>query len=278
MSRSIEPSLLTVGRFADIVELSVKMLRHYDRIGLLRPAYVDPATGYRYYRAEQAQTAELVRLLRDLDMPLAEIQALVEHPQGAEMQRRLREHRTAMARRRDEAARIVARLDRALDGGCGLMRYEVRLTDIEPRRVISRRERTSLAELDATILRLIGELESMAASHGIRTGEREIVLYHNAIERLHGHDVEVCVPVARDGSERRAGSWELPGGPAATVLHRGPWEDIRSAYVAVFSWIVEHGYEMAGPVREEYLADERDDATPLEYLTAITWPLMPPAL
>ena len=58
-----------------------------------------------------------------------------------------------------------------------------------------------------------------------------------------------------------------------TTLHRGPWEDIRPAYVAIFAWVVEHGLETAGPVREEYLIDDRDVTTSLDYVTKITWPV-----
>ena len=49
MEKPLDARLVTVGRFAEIVKLSAKMLRSYDRMGLLRPASVDPLTGYRYY-------------------------------------------------------------------------------------------------------------------------------------------------------------------------------------------------------------------------------------
>jgi DNA-binding transcriptional MerR regulator len=62
--------LLTVGLMARLSGLTVKALRHYDRTGLLRPAAVDGATGYRLYRGDQVAEARLVRLLRSLDLPL----------------------------------------------------------------------------------------------------------------------------------------------------------------------------------------------------------------
>ncbi|HEV2781015.1 MAG TPA: MerR family transcriptional regulator [Actinophytocola sp.] len=45
-------------------------MRHYDELGLLRPAEVDPHTGYRYYRRDQARDALLIGLLRSVDVPL----------------------------------------------------------------------------------------------------------------------------------------------------------------------------------------------------------------
>lgn len=76
-----DDALLTIGAFAARARLSAKALRLYDRLGLLAPAHVDEATGYRYYRAGQAERARLVALLRRLDMPLARI-AEVVHADG----------------------------------------------------------------------------------------------------------------------------------------------------------------------------------------------------
>ncbi|MYQ96141.1 MerR family transcriptional regulator [Streptomyces sp. SID4946] len=68
--------LLTIGAFARVSRLSPKALRLYDELALLRPARVDPDTGYRYYAAGQLGRARLVAWLRRLGMPLAEIRAV----------------------------------------------------------------------------------------------------------------------------------------------------------------------------------------------------------
>lgn len=69
--------LLTVGRVAQRTGLSTKALRHYDRVGLLRPAAVDSTTGYRFYREEQVAEARLVHLLRSVELPLEQVAAAV---------------------------------------------------------------------------------------------------------------------------------------------------------------------------------------------------------
>ena len=68
---------VSVGRFATMTHLSVKTLRHYHQVGLLEPAEVDPHTGYRYYALEQLPTAQLIRRLRDLRMPVAGVRAVL---------------------------------------------------------------------------------------------------------------------------------------------------------------------------------------------------------
>jgi DNA-binding transcriptional MerR regulator len=62
--------MLSIGRFADATGLTVKALRHYDEIGLLVPARVDPDNGYRYYDAAQVEDAVTIRRLRALELPL----------------------------------------------------------------------------------------------------------------------------------------------------------------------------------------------------------------
>ncbi|HYJ61523.1 MAG TPA: helix-turn-helix domain-containing protein [Actinomycetota bacterium] len=71
---------LTIGRFARLTGLSAKALRNYDASGLLRPADVDLATGYRRYDSAQVETGRLIRRLRDLDVPLEDVRAVLEDP------------------------------------------------------------------------------------------------------------------------------------------------------------------------------------------------------
>ena len=71
---------LTVGDFSRITHLSVKTLRHYHEVGLLEPATVNPGTGYRYYSAAQVPTAQVIRRLRDLEMPVSRVKAVLDAP------------------------------------------------------------------------------------------------------------------------------------------------------------------------------------------------------
>ena len=66
-----------MGDFSRATHLSVKTLRHYHQVGLLQPATVNPDTGYRYYSAHQIATAQVIRRLRDLEMPVAGVKAVL---------------------------------------------------------------------------------------------------------------------------------------------------------------------------------------------------------
>ena len=263
----------TIGRFAEICEISASMLRHYDRIGLMRPAAIDPDTRYRFYSEGQVRTAELIRLLRDLDVPLREIPTLLEDPEGPEMQAVLQRQRVRITMRRDEAERIIAQLDRALSVTGGLMPRDAHLVEIEPQWVISRRVHAQVGEDIETVDRLLQQLSRIADGCHALSAEREFVLSYNRLGRSHGYDLEVCVPLDQRRASQVQGARRLPGGTAASLTHLGPWDDLRPAYIALFAWIIERGHDIAGPTRETYVIDERDTDDPLEYVTRLDWPV-----
>jgi DNA-binding transcriptional MerR regulator len=94
-----DPGRLVIGRFARLTGLSVGALRHYDELDLLRPAFVDPATGYRSYRRDQLEAARAIVRLRDLEVPLETIHAYLATDDPAERRRVLLDHRARIEAR-----------------------------------------------------------------------------------------------------------------------------------------------------------------------------------
>ena len=88
-----DADMLVIGRFARLVGLSVGALRHYDELDLLRPARVDPETGYRSYRRDQLETARTIARLRDLEVPLDGIRAYLGTDDPAARRELLMDHR-----------------------------------------------------------------------------------------------------------------------------------------------------------------------------------------
>jgi DNA-binding transcriptional MerR regulator len=105
----MEPTLLSIGAFARLTGLSVPTLRRYDAIGLLRPASVDGATGYRRYVRGQVAQARTIRRLRDLDVPLETIRAILDAGDGEALSL-LERHRDRLDRTHDRLRRGPALL------------------------------------------------------------------------------------------------------------------------------------------------------------------------
>jgi DNA-binding transcriptional MerR regulator len=94
------PDHLTIGRFARLSGLTPRALRHYDKLGVLRPAEVDDGNGYRLYERGQLEAARQIRVLRELEVPLDEVRRIVADPDSDDAARRIAAHR----------ARVEARL------------------------------------------------------------------------------------------------------------------------------------------------------------------------
>jgi len=118
MLRAMEATttLMPIGRFARLTGLSVKALRHYDDLGLLRPAAVDADSGYRSYSTDQFERAETIRLLRRLELPLDDISTLLATDDPSELRSVLLDHQRRTASRSAELKSVLQRLQPLLDG------------------------------------------------------------------------------------------------------------------------------------------------------------------
>ena len=113
---SLQTELMSIGRFARLTGLTVKALRHYDELGLLPPAWVDPDTGYRSYAATQVRTAETIRMLRRLEVPLDDVQTLLATNDPALVRRVLVDHQRRTAVRSAELKTVLQGLQPLIDG------------------------------------------------------------------------------------------------------------------------------------------------------------------
>nr|WP_206328352.1 MerR family transcriptional regulator [Streptomyces sp. S3(2020)] len=260
--------MLTIGAFAARARLSAKALRLYDRLGLLAPAHVDEASGYRYYRAGQVERARLVALLRQLDMPLARIAEVVEAG-GAEGADRLAAYWADVEARVAGQRTLAEYLRGRLSGRSSEMygKFVVETVELPERVVITEKRHTLADELPAWIGASLGRLEAAARECGGVTAA-PFVVYHSEVSMESDGPAESCVPVA---DETAARAWAAARGRAretgvrvepaqrfaytriskAQVAH----PQIMAAFEAVEEWITAQGLEQAGPCREIYFAD-----------------------
>lgn len=105
--------MLSIGSFSLVTGLSITALRHYDEVGLLKPAYVDPDTGYRRYRPDQVDEARLYATLRRLQVPVDAMRAVGELGVGAV----LAAHRERLRFRADSLTNLIEIVDRYMEKG-----------------------------------------------------------------------------------------------------------------------------------------------------------------
>ncbi|MFA1546579.1 MerR family transcriptional regulator [Actinomadura chokoriensis] len=236
--------LLPIGRFARLCRLSVKQLRHYDDLGVLTPAWTDPASGYRYYRPAQARDALMAGLLRAMDVPLPVVARVLSGDDGGALKQARDGIESDIARRR----RGLRLLDRVLAEG--LPAAEVSVVGEPARRVFVARESATPSTIPDATSACVRRLLPRMSPDGLLVG-----LF--PLDMAEEFDVRVAVQAA-DGED------VLPGGSFAAAVHVGPYEEIPLTVHGVLAWFGDYGHAPAGPVREVYLNDPA--TTPPEHL------------
>ncbi|MET7483307.1 MerR family transcriptional regulator [Streptomyces sp. NPDC005538] len=281
----MDDELLTIGAFAARARLSAKALRLYDRLGLLCPARVDEASGYRRYRADQVERARLVALLRQLDMPLARIAELVEadRSDAAELLAVYwSDVETRVAGQRTLAEYLRARLSGRSSEMYG--KFVVETVEVPEQVLITEARHTLAAELPAWIGASLGRLEAGAEECG-GVSAAPFVVYHSEVSMESDGPAESCVPVADEAAAR---AWAARQGwarqtavrvePARRLAYaritkaQVAYPQILAAFEAVEQWIAGQGLRYAGPCREVYFADW-DAAGPEDPVCDVAFPV-----
>lgn len=272
--------VLSIGRFARLSGLTVKALRHYDDVGVLRPANVDERTGYRYYALAQARDAEAIRRLRALDVPLDEIAQLLG-ADDATLRERLAVHRARLEGRAVDAQRILAELDRLIDGEEILVpteesvriRFEMEVKAIPERRVAVVRERAHEGQMSDVIPRQIETVGGYLTEIGGRPLGAPICVcqFPDADGML---SPESGWPVAHEVHARPP--IEVKTYPATRALaykHVGPYDQLSRSYRLMAEVMERQGLTPAGDPVEVYWTDPQEIADPNEYVTFVEWPI-----
>ncbi len=265
--------LLSIGRFARVSGLTVKALRHYDEIGLLNPVHVDESNGYRYYALAQAREAEAIRRLRALEVPLDDVAALV-HADARTLRERLAVHRARLEGRAVETQRILAELDRLIDGREELVpeatRIKFEVKEVPGRRVVLERERGHADQLSEIIPSLIDKVGQRLQELGVTPVGAPLCICPFAADDGWA-EVTVGWPVSDD----TPGAEVLPAARALVMKHVGPYDELARSYRLLAEAMEKHGLVSAGDPVEWYESDPEQVADPKDYVTVIEWPVGP---
>lgn len=277
--------MYSIGDFAQLGRVSVRMLRHYDAMGLLTPAHVDEGTSHRYYRAAQLSELNRVIAFKDLGFSLHQVRDLLDEDldvtelKGMLRLRRL-ELATTMAADRERFARVEARL-RLIETEGLASDLDVLVKHVPSLRVAAVSAVASSYEPDdigPVIGPLFERLDKLLASSSCSSSGPGIATYQPAST---GVLVQATCPVGSDVSSndlpREAGLRvvELPPIEAAATVYRGRMSDSSVVTHALARWIDAHGYLAVGYARELYLdcpqeQDQRNWVTEFQLPVALT--------
>ena len=266
-------ALLSIGDFSRATHMSVKMLRHYHRLGLLEPAHVDPHTGYRRYTTEQIPTAQVIRRFRELDMPLEEIQAVLAASDLRTRNERITSHLSRLEDELGRTQRAVASLRDLLAPAPDVpARIELRRLQAVPAAAISA---VVGAEDSGTWFQgALGELYATLAAQHVQADGPAGGIFADELFTHHRGQATIFVPcVTPVRPMGRVTGLEVPAAELAVIEHAGPPADVDRAYGTLAAYVARHALAVEGPIREYYLVGQHETADTAQWRTEIGWPI-----
>jgi DNA-binding transcriptional MerR regulator len=264
----VHPGLvLAIGEFSRLTHLSVRTLRRYHEAGLLEPASVDDATGYRSYSADQIPTAQVIHRLRELDVPLPDVRRILGSPDPHTRAELVADHLQRLESQLDRTRAAVASLRRLLRPDPAPA--EVELRAVPAATVAAVEDDVTHDEVIAWYAGAMAELDAAVKEPtGVPGG-----LYDNALFEAGRGRVLVYRPTSDPPHSGRVRPVTLPAVEVAVTTHHGEHDDIDVTYGVLGAWVVANALAVAGPVRETYLVGPRDTADPSAWRTEIGWPV-----
>jgi effector-binding domain-containing protein len=269
--------MFKIGDFSRLSRISVKALRYYDEIGLLKPVKVDQFTSYRYYSADQLPRLNYIVALKNMGLSLEEVAKLINNDlTGCQMRDILIIRKGELQQRVTEdqgRLELVEKLLKQIEKEGAMPDYQVTIKKVKPLLVASVRD---VLPVYGDIGRLYGEIFKYLGRKMIfKPAGPVMMIGHDGEYKESDVDVEAAVPIGKEiPGSGRVKVYELPGlEQAACIVHKGRYEDIGEAYKALMAWIESNGYQIAGPDRELYFTDPSKVKDPAENVTEIQFPV-----
>lgn len=271
--------MFTIGKFSQLVRVSPRMLRHYEKCGLFYPAEIDKVNGYRLYSATQIPLLLRIISLRDMGFSIDEISDILDNfEEKGYIEKVLNGKSTAIeasiAEEQRKMERLNATRERIEKGNYSTTCRNVVLKEIPKIKVLSLRE---IVPDYSYQVALWEKLYAFIGENGLYPllGENVIAIYHEMEYKERDVDIEVAVTV-KELRENNGGFIfkELDAVLAATVICDGSYEKILPEGEAVLAkWVEDNGYEIKGSERAYGIRHPGNEQDPHNYQTEIQFPV-----
>lgn len=269
--------MYSIGEFSKIGSVSTKTLRYYDEIGLLHPARVDEENHYRYYTEEQVDEILYIAELKALDLRLEQIKAVMESSDKSLLKHFLEERILQLNDQMQESIRLrrcIKKKVHEIQLGGALMEKKLELVvEAKEFEAVCVMSQTATIAMDQ-ISTVIGKVFEKIGKNGLQPAGPVMTVYLDEEFHPENVNVEVCVPVAVDGTaEGISGLKTLNPGLCAVCTYVGAYSKLGKAYAAVLKWIEENGYQVAAAPFDSYLNSPQDIKNQEELMTQVYFPI-----
>ncbi|MDY3617425.1 MerR family transcriptional regulator [Agathobaculum sp.] len=267
--------MLKIGEFSGLSRISIRMLRHYDEVGLLKPQHVDEQTGYRYYNERQLADAGRIASLRDMGFGVQAIGEVVGGGKEA-LEHALRVRRAELIGQRELVSEQLIRLDSALQrlGKDDIhMKYEVTCKTLPERYVASVRDILPGYYEEGRLWHTM--MQETACMNMQPDGPCYAVgVYHDTDYRDRDVDVEIQMSVKGKYQDTEHVKFKtVPPIFMASATYTGSYEKVNEVNADVAAWVQENGYEFDGLSFCIYHVSPHETQNPDELVTEVCYPV-----
>lgn len=267
--------MFRIGEFSKMSKTTIKALRYYDEIGLLKPEVTDEFTSYRFYTTNQLVKLHKIQSLRQIGLAIDEVKRIMAGcDASAILEARKAELLAELENGRDQLARVEFLLQGKEEEN--FMNYQATIKELPECIVYSKR--FTVPDYDAyfTVIPAIGEaLMKQYPDLKCAVPAYCFIIYLDGEYKETDINVEYCEAVDRmmpdfDGIVFK----KMESVPAVSVMHKGPYAGLRQAYAFAFQWIEENGYDISGPPRESYIDGIWNKEDEADWLTELQVPVV----
>ncbi len=268
--------MLRIGDFSKLSRVSIRMLRHYDELGLLQPAQTDTFTGYRYYEEEQLITIGRICSLKEIGFSLTDIRKILEiYDDRPQMESFFEARERELLRIQDETARQMMLLEtvRKRLREEQIMKYDVTIKTIPERYAATLHMTIPHYDDEGMVWQVL--CEETEPLHMTEAAPCLIAVEY-LDDEYKEENVELIAWKTVKGQYRDTEHVKfktLPEVTVASTVMKGGYDQIGDAYAAVISWIKENGYESSGPMFNIYHVSPHESQNPEEFITEICYPV-----
>lgn len=276
-----------IKEFSLLCQVTVKTLRHYEKMGLFKPAEVDEWTGYRYYDVSQMQTLNNIRRLKDIGFSLEEILDLkLQSTSGDHLLRGegfLTPSIELLQEKIAQCQQELTRLQKRHDVLQSMMDSQNELSDMEkfciqslPEIIVASHREVipNYAALGALCCEKIGpEMQRLGCK--CSAAGYCFTIEHDKEYKPTDIDIEYCEQVEEMGQDSAIIQFkQLPAIPKALCMkHVGPYDRFYESYTEAFRYMEEHGMKIAGHPRTSYIDGAWNQDDPEKWVSVIQIPV-----
>lgn len=263
-----------IGEFSKMSKMTIKALRYYDEIGLLKPETTDELTGYRFYTTDQLIRLHKIQSLRQVGLSIDEIKLIMS---GGAAARILEARRIEILSELEEHRSQLSRIEFILQGKEEefFMNYVATVKELPECIVYSKKMTIPNYDAYFEILPALGEqVKEKYPDLKCVVPEYCFIIYHDGEYKEKDIHVEYCEAVDKmeldfDGIVFK----KMEPVTAVSVMHRGPYSELSQAYAYAFKWIEENNYTIADSPRESYIDGIWNKESDADWLTELQVPI-----